>query len=280
MENLARELTDNFDVILKSKQEKPKSAETKKPKSKSGQIYRLGNHRLIIGDCTDKKTVEGLLGDAFVSCLMTDPPYGTDIKGKMKRMQKYKGEEIKDKGIEHDIIVADYVSFFSSFLELIRFSKKNAVYIWMTGQRLCEVLQACEKSDVKISQHIVWVKNNFVLSMLDHKPMHETVLYGWHGDGHVWYGKKGQVSVFQNPINLVNEWHPTQKPLKVIHDMISNSTKKGDVVYDPFCGGGTTLIACEQSERKCYAIELDPKFADATITRWEQLTKKKAELIK
>lgn len=248
------------------------------PKAQLGQIYQLGNHRLMCGDCRDKATIDKLMAGRTVDCLQSDPPYGIDYAGKNEFLNEIdKGNRIQT-GLKNDDTIMDYRKFIREYLENIPFSDYNSIYIWMSEIRTFEIRQAFEDLGIKYSQTIVWVKNNHVLSRLDYHPKHEPCLYGWKGK-HKFYGNSSQMSVQIYDKPLVNDLHPTMKPIELIRNLIVNSTQKDMLVFDGFMGSGTTLIASEQTNRTCYGIELDPRYVDVIIERWENFTGKKASLI-
>ena len=217
-----------------------------------------------------------MLEGKTVDLLLTDPPYGVDYSGKNQFLNAI------DKGnrIQKDIIndnIEDYREFFGNFLEPIPFSEYNSFYITISGLKLFELTQALLDKNYKISQHIIWVKNNHVLGRQDYANKHEFLIYGWK-QKHKFYGPF-QTTIWEIAKPQKNELHPTMKPLELMQTPILNSTKKDMLVYDPFLGSGSTLIACEQTGRICYGMELDPGYIDVIIQRWENYTGKKALLI-
>lgn len=284
LEDMPVTLLDNFEVkwddviTLESTEEKEIPEPPVEPKSKLGDIYQLGNHKVMCGDATDEKSISRLLVDSTVDSLQTDPPYGIDYASKNEFLNKQdKGNRIQIP-FENDGVMADYTKFVKDFLIHIPFSEYNTVYLWLSDLRTLEVWKAITDAGIKFSTQLIWVKNNHVLGHLDHAPKHETCLYGWKGK-HKFYGGF-KTSVYEYPKPLVNDLHPTMKPLELITEFIKESTQKNMLVYDPFLGSGTTLIACEQTNRICFGMELDPAYVDVIIQRWENYTDKKAKLIK
>jgi len=248
------------------------------PKSKLGEVYQMGNHRVICGDCTNKESVSILLEDSTVDSLQTDPPYGIEYGNKNAELNKNLGGNRIEKPLANDSTIQDYKKFAKSFLEIIPFSKYNTIYFWMSNLRSNEILDAVKECQIKYHQTLIWIKNNHVLGRLDHNPKHELCFYGWKGQHKFYGGFKTDILEYDKP--LANKLHPTMKPPEMIAELIIESTKKDMIVYDPFLGSGSTLIACEQTNRICYGMEIDPGYIDVIITRWQNFTGKKAELIK
>ena len=151
-----------------------------------------------------------------------------------------------------------------------------AFYIWYASREHINFEKALNDAGFGVRQQLIWVKNSLVLSRQDYNWKHEPCLYGWKdGASPQWYSDRKQTTVLEYDKPSKNDMHPTMKPVDLIGNLISNSSKKGDVVLDIFGGSGTTLIACEQLERQCRMMELDPKYCDVIIKRWETLTGKK-----
>lgn len=242
--------------------------------TKTGDVVLLGNHKIICGDCTDPAVVNKLLKDKTIDQLLTDPPYGVDYASKNRFLNRVAlGYRIEEPILGDDL--ENYKILFSTFIKNIPFSKKNTIYITISDQKLLELSQALLDNDVKISQYLVWKKNNHVLGRQDYANIHELIIYGWKGT-HIFYGQfSTTVLEFNRPNN--SDLHPTMKPLDLLRSLIQDGSQKGSNVYDPFLGSGSTLIACEQTGRICYGIEKEPKYCDVTILRWEQYTGLKAK---
>jgi len=242
------------------------------PKSKLGEIYQLGRHKIMCGDCT--KDIHKLLGETKIDQLVTDPPYGVNYSAKNEFLNKIdKGSRIQ-KNIQNDNI-EDYRNFFTGFLSVIPFSDYNTCYIFMAGLHLHELRMAIEDSGITCGDYLVWVKNNHVLGRKDYNPKHEFIVYGWKGR-HKFYGKENLTTVFEYDKPLVNDLHPTMKPVEILVKIINDGSSKNAYIYDPFLGSGSTLIACEQTGRTCYGMEIDPAYIDVIIQRWENYTEEKA----
>ena len=263
-------LSRKFDIdFIKEKQTIPEvSRETK---VKLGDIYQLGDHRIMCGDSTISLNV--LLDGKTADLLLADPPYGVDYSSKNRFLNSIsKGNRIQEPILNDNI--QDYTEWFSLWLSKIPFSEYNSFYITISGQKLYELITSLQNNDFKISQHLVWVKNNHFLGRQDYANKHELIIYGWKNQ-HKFYGDF-QTSVWEVNKPLKNELHPTMKPIELMTKPIINSTKENMIVLDPFLGSGSTLIACEASNRICYGMELDPYYVDVIITRWENFTGKKA----
>lgn len=284
MDMLADELADldlgdfDFDFDLPINEDKtivedtpPEIDEEHEPITKLGDIWQLGRHRLICGDSTDKGTIERLLGEQFgkVDLVLTDPPYNVAYNGKTKK-------ELK---IENDVMEQDeFEGFLSSSFEIINetLKKGGAFYIWHASRSQREFENALNNVGLQVRQQLIWVKNSMVLGRQDYQWRHEPCFYGWKEGTHDWYSDRKQTTVLEFDRPTANKEHPTMKPIALIAYQIKNSTKKGEIVFDGFGGSGSTLIACEQTGRKCYTCELDPRYADVIIKRYENLTGQKA----
>ena len=252
------------------------------PKSKVGQIYRLGRHRLMCGDSTNSQSVKKLLGGVQADLLLTDPPYNVDYSSK-----DFGGKDSKTRinnQIANDKMTPDefYKFLFSVFSNAKDSLKSGAsFYIWFSDLATVEFNNAANNSGLMVKETLIWEKNNFVLGRQDYQHKHEPCLYGWvKGGSHSWYSDRKQTTIlnFDRPLN--SNFHPTMKPIALFDYEIKNSSKSGDVVLDLFGGSGTTIMACEQNGRNAYVMEYDPKYIDVIIKRWESFTGKKAELIK
>jgi len=264
-------LEKKFDIGFEKPEEETTPEVPEKPRSKKGDVYQLGDHKILCGDSI--KDIDKLLGDKKVDLLLTDPPYGVDYGAKNEFLNKIdKGNRIQ-KDIQNDNI-ENYLEFFTNFLKVINFAEYNNCYIFMSGLELHNVRQAMENSGIKWSDYLVWVKNNHVLSRKDYNPKHEFIVYGWKGR-HKFYSKS-ETTVLEFNKPLVNDLHPTMKPVELLCKLIKDGSQQGMLVYDSFLGSGSTLMACEQTGRVCYGIEMDPGYIDVIITRWENYTGKKA----
>ena len=237
-----------------------------------GDIWQLGNHILGCGASLDKDFVDKVVGGVKVRCVVTDPPYGVAyVEGKQGFNQI--GKET-NKAIAGDELQTDekYTEFTKQYLNNIKdhLDHYNACYIF-NGDLMYPALRAgMKQAGFYYSQMIVWVKNTVVLGRKDYLPMHELIAYGWYGR-HKMERSKAK-SVLFHPKPASSKLHPTMKPVGLLRKLIPNSTKMGEIVYDPFLGSGSTMIASEHLGRKCIGIEIDPSYVETTIARWEKLT--------
>jgi len=252
----------------------------KDSKVKEGDLFQLGDHRIMCGDSTNQAHVDKLFDGEKADHVNTDPPYGVDYLGKDHFLKKINKPNANRTKITNDNTgdVDDYIEFFTKVLDCIPLKEYNTVNIWMAGLRLHELRMAFEASGYTWGDYLVWVKNQFVLGRKDHNPAHEFCLYGWKGK-HKWYGGQDASSIYHENKPLRSEEHPTMKPVNLIARTILEGTKPKSIVYDAFCGSGTTLIACENENRVCYGMELMPHYIDVIIKRWEEKTGKKAKKI-
>lgn len=273
------------------------------PISKPGQIYQLGEHRLMVGDSTNADNVQALMDGQLADLFLTDPPYNVDYTGGTDDAMKIENDNMTE-------------AAFESFL-LDAFKCADAVmkpgasyYIWHADSNGFQFRQAALQVGWRLRQCIIWVKNTFVLGRQDYQWRHEPCLYGWKEGTHYFTDDRTNSTVYDQKIEpkkmskeqlvalvedmlgektpqtvmyedkpLRNLLHPTMKPVELMGKMTKNSTRPGGIVLDLFGGSGSTLIACEQLDRRCFTMELDPRYADAIIDRWESFTGEKAVLV-
>lgn len=275
------------------------------PKAKQGQIYKLGNHRLMCGDSTNADDVEALMGGDVADILITDPPYNVDYEGKTKDKLKIENDSMNDDTFRQFLVDA--------FINADSAMKEGAVfYIWHADSEGYNFRGACRDAGWKVRQCLIWNKNSFVMGRQDYHWKHEPCLYGWKdGAAHYFIDDRTQATVYEDKgidlkkmkkdemlqllkkllsdkqsTTVINEdrpsassMHPTMKPIKLIARFLRNSSKQEELVLDLFGGSGSTLMACEQLNRKCYTMEYDPRYVDVIIQRWEEFTGGTAELI-
>ncbi len=255
----------------------------KEPKAKLGDIYALGNHRLMCGDSTSIDDVEKLMNGYKVDLLVTDPPYNVEIVG---GNHSESPSERKKKGnltIANDNMTNDefHKFLYDVFVNAYTVLKDGAsFYVWYASREVVNFQTSIEEAGLTVKQELIWNKNSLVMGRQDYQWKHEPCLYGWKETGsHNWYGDRKQTTIIDWDRPSKNDLHPTMKPVGLFDYQIKNSSKKGDIVLDLFGGSGTTIIACEQSNRNCYMMEYDPKYVDVIIDRWETLTGNKAVLL-
>ena len=243
------------------------------PKSKLGQIYQLGRHRLMCGDSTNPEMVKKLVGGVQCDLLLTDPPYNVGYEGKQKSKMTIKNDRQEDD------------EFYKFLFDAFNAAKDNlkqgaSFYIWYASSEAANFNNAANNSGLSVREELIWEKNNLVMGRQDYQWKHEPCLYGWvEGGSHSWYSDRKQTTVMHFDKPQRSDLHPTMKPVALFDYQIKNSTKSGDVVLDLFGGSGTTIMACEQDGRNACVMEYDPKYVDVIIKRWEDFTGKKAELI-
>lgn len=256
------------------------------PKAKRGDIYLLGNHRLMCGDSTSADDVSKLMGGAKADMVFTDPPYNVAIGSKNAFLNKFQRAERCTEDIANDKGMSDEEIGRALWLPAFQNMYENAkdscsIYVTMPQGGTHMMMMMMMSSCWQVKHELIWVKNSPTFSMgrLDYDYQHEPIAYGWK-KSHKFYGK-GQYDkslwYFDKPRKC--DLHPTMKPIELIANALLNSSIEEDAVLDLFGGSGSTLIACEQLNRKCYMMELEPKYVDVIIARWEKFTGRKAEKI-
>lgn len=246
------------------------------PVAQFGDIYQLGEHRLMCGDSTNKENVERLMGGELADLLFTDPPYNVSMESKSK-------EVLKSKNYSHiendDLSLDDFQDFLRNVFTNANDALKDeaSYYVFSCQGGDSEMMMMMRECGIKCRHQIIWVKDAPVFSMgrLDYDYKHEPILYGWKKK-HTFYRKGDQDKSVWEFKRTANKLHPTMKPVELIANALKNSTQKEDVVLDLFGGSGSTLIACEQLGRKCRMMEFDRHYVDVIIDRWQTLTGKKA----
>lgn len=269
------------------------------PKAKLGEIYILGKHRLMCGDSTSIQDVEKLMGggEYQADLLLTDPPYNVDYEGGTDKKLKIKNDNMEDQAFRQFLIdvykAADHVM------------KPGApFYIWHADSEGANFRGAAKDMGWQIRECLIWVKNSLVLGRQDYQWRHEPCLYGWKaGAAHYFTDSRAESTVIEDQVNVdklskdelktlckklldpgiettvirekkpsINDVHPTMKPVKLFGRLVKNSSKRNDIVLDLFGGSGTTMVACEQLNRRAYLMELDPAYVDVIIDRYQKLT--------
>jgi DNA modification methylase len=231
------------------------------PKTKLGDIYILGNHRLMCGDSTSIDAVEALMDGQKADMVFTDPPYGVDYKGI--------NNDSRD-GLE-DLLRGAFANYIAT-------AKSGASIYCFHSDRCADVFHKVFREFFHFSSMIIWAKNSLTLSQTDYQSQHEPCLYGWMDNGsHSWHSDRKQTSLWKFDKERV-VGHTTPKPVALVEKAITNSSKGGDLVIDLFGGSGSTLIAAEKIGRCARVMELDPKYCDVIVQRWEEFTGKKAVL--
>ena len=259
---------DNFDV--------DKTLEELVPATQLGDIWQCGDdHRILCADNSDQKSLKKLFQDATVDQLNTDPPYGVLYGDKNAELNKMDGGKRIETQYENDETDHDYRETFNHIFKNTPFSDYNSIYVWSGDPHVHQIRMAFDDNKIKCSQYLIWVKNNHVLGRKDYNAKAEFCLYCWKGK-HEFYGPF-RTTLLEYDKPLANKLHPTMKPIAMIAQLITDGTRPQGIVYDPFLGSGTTLIACEQTRRTCYCVEIDPRYVDVCVKRWEAFTKRKAK---
>jgi site-specific DNA-methyltransferase (adenine-specific) len=241
------------------------------PKTKLGDIYILGNHRLMCGDSCNIESVEKLT-DGLVDILVTDPPYNVAYEGKTKDALTIQNDSMGDEQFRQFLRDA--------FVAADAVMKQGAVfYIWHADSEGYNFRGACKDAGWKVRQCLIWQKDSMVMGRQDYHWKHEPCLYGWkEGAGHLWASDRKQTTLIECKRPKRNDIHPTMKPVELMEYQILNNTKGQDIVLDLFGGSGSTMIAAEKTGRRARLMELDPKYCDVIVKRWEEFTGKKATL--
>jgi DNA modification methylase len=247
-----------------------------RPITKRGELVLLGQHRLFCGDARDRAGYERLLGEERAGIVVTDPPWGVGYEGKTKARLRIENDH--SSGL--DPLLREGFACIDHFT-----AAGSPLYVFFPAGPLCSVfLSAFMAQGWLLRQMLVWAKDAFVLSHADYHFRHEGILYGFKpGTGRLgrggagWFGDNRQCSVFDVPRPRAARDHPTTKPPELLENLLRNSSRRGALVLDPFAGSGSTLVACERLGRKARVMELDPRYADVVIERFERLTGTKAE---
>jgi len=243
------------------------------PKTKLGDIYILGNHRLMCGDSCSVTDMEKLVNERQVDMWLTDPPYNVAYEGKTKDALTIQNDSMDNEGFRQFLrdayVTADTVM------------KAGAVfYIWHADSEGYNFRGAAHDAGWKVRQCLIWKKSTMVMGRQDYHWKHEPCLYGWkEGAGHLWATDRKQTTILEFDKPNRNKEHPTMKPVALFEYQMLNNTKGGDIILDSFGGSGTTMLAAEKNGRIAYLMELDPKYCDVIVKRWEDFTGKKAELV-
>jgi DNA modification methylase len=230
-----------------------------------GDLFEIGQHRLLCGDSTDSDAFVKLMGKERFDLIVTDPPYNVDYTGKTKAALKIENDKKRD---------VDFKEFlYNHFVSIGISSKEGAVYyIFQPDKQIHNFVNSFIEAGNKYSGLLVWNKDSMVMSRGDYHAKHETITYGWKdGAAHGWFADRKQVSVLEFARPKRNEEHPTMKPIPLLAYLITNSSKSGDIIGDGFLGSGSTMVASHQLNRKCYGMELDPKYCQVIVDRMLKL---------
>jgi DNA modification methylase len=249
---------------------------TRAPRTKPGDLWALGEHRLLVGDATKPADVERLLGGVQAAMAFTDPPYNVSLgdhggQGRGSRRRRIANDSLDPVAWE---------TFVRAWARTLLASVGGAIYVCMSSKELPLVSRVLAEEGGHWSDTIIWHKDRFVLGRADYQRSYEPIWYGWReGASHHWCGDRDQDDVWEIARPSDAPLHPTMKPLASMERAISNSSLAGDLVLDLFAGSGSTLIACERTGRRCAALELDPRYADVILARWERFSSLQAERV-
>lgn len=272
------------------------AAEITEPKTQNGDLWLLGNHRLLCGDCTNASDISKLMDGGIADVMVTDPPYNVDYGGTISGNNR----NIANDSLADDEFRAFLLAFYKQAFAVLK--KGAPAYIFHSTKETVNFTQAMTEAGFKVAQTLVWLKNHFTLGRQDYQWIHEPILYGWkEGAGHYFIDDRTISTALESqaenlrkmnkaelvelvekildlPTTVIKDNkpsrsadHPTMKPITLCAKLIYNSSHEGDTVYEPFGGSGSTLIASEQLNRKCYAIELEPKYCDVIVRRYKEL---------
>jgi DNA modification methylase len=239
-----------------------------------GDVWLMGNHRLLCGDSTSMDAIERVLAGGLADMVFTDPPYNVNYGATMK--DKLRGNKRK---IANDNLGAEFEQFLKDACAGVLAVTKGAVYICMSSSELHTLEKAFREAGGHWSTFVIWAKNTFTMGRSDYQRQYEPILYGWkEGVEHYWCGARDQGDVWFVKKPIANDLHPTMKPVELVERAIRNSSKPRDTILDPFGGSGTTLIACEKTGRHARLIEVEPRYCDVIVRRWQEFTGENAML--
>jgi len=267
---LGFDLPDNVSGIIEDEAPEP----PEDPITKPGDVWTLGEHRLLCGDSTDAAQVSRLMDSATARMMFTDPPWNVAIGSDSNPRHRQRAGLAND-----DLPPEEFQAFLDAFIEAARPHVAGDVYCVLGASEWPRLDATLRDQGYHWSATVIWVKDQFVLGRSKFHRRYEPIWYGWHGSSTSSFGSRRDLDdVWEIPRPRKSVEHPTMKPVEVPARAISYSSRKGEVIFDPFLGSGTTLIASEQLGRVCYGLELDPGYCDVIINRWETLTGNKAVL--
>ena len=240
-----------------------------------GDVWILGEHRLLCGDSTKMEAVEKVLAGGLADMAFLDPPYNVNYGATMK--DKLRGKTHRK--IANDNLGDGFEQFLRDACVNLLTVTKGAIYICMSSSQLHTLHKTFTEAGGHWSTFVIWAKNVFTMGRSDYQRQYEPILYGWkEGTDHFWCGARDQGDVWFIKKPVANDLHPTMKPVELVERALRNSSKNRDTVLDPFGGSGSTLIACERTERQARLIELEPKYCDVIVRRWQEHTGQEATL--
>jgi DNA modification methylase len=235
-----------------------------------GDVVVMGRHRLLCGDSTQSESFESVLEGRLADLVFTDPPYNVNYKQKSRNQLPQ---------IANDDLGPQFEQFLHAACVQILAASRGAVYLCMSSSELHTLYKSFTEAGGHWSTFVIWDKGQFTLGRSDMQRAFEPILYGWkQGQDHYWCGSRKEPDLWHVPKPQNNPLHPTTKPVALIERAIRNSSRRGDLVLDPFGGSGSTLIACEKTGRAARLIELEPQYVDVTVRRWEKYTGQEARM--
>ncbi len=269
LKGLSTEMIDltgfDKDLIIEPDEKDDEVPETpEEPRSKLGDLYELGQHRVLCGDSCELEPISALMGQAKADMVFTDPPYNIAYEGGSKKREMIKNDEVVD---FYDFLLKAYSSFALSM------KLGASIYVCHADSERINFTKAFKDAGFYLSSVVIWAKNNATFGRQDYFWKHEPILYGWReGGAHTWHGDNKQDTIWNVDRPSKSDAHPTMKPIALIEKAILNSSKADDIVLDLFLGSGSTLIASEKTGRICYGMELDPKYVDVIVQRYVDYT--------
>jgi DNA modification methylase len=281
---------DELDALLKSldvreKKDKPESfdvdaaleAARAATRAKRGEVWAMGDHRLLVGDAGDTAALSRLLEERRAAMCFTDPPYNVSLGDHGGQQQGQRKRRIQNDAMPKE----QWEAFCRVWARSLLTSVDGAIYCCMSSKELPLVSRVLEEEGGHWSDTIIWRKDRFTLGRADYQRQYEPIWFGWReGSKHQWHGGRDQGDVWDVDRPSESQAHPTMKPLALIERALENSSSRGDMVLDLFLGSGSTIIACERTGRACHGMELDPHYASVAIARWESFTGKVAECLR
>lgn len=276
------EISSILDAAIGSVDGEPEMPEVPAhPITEVGEVIELGDHRLLCGDCQDKALIDAFMNGQQAAFMFTDPPYGVSYAGKNEFLNAIDKGNCNQTKIEGDHRTLEEVKvLWRNAFGVAYANMKNGASFYVTGPLLGDLMAGLMAAMVEAKlppRHtLVWVKNNHVLGRCDYHYKHEPIFYGWKEGSHSFYGDSSQTSVWEIDRPHKSVEHPTMKPVALVEKAMINSSKRGDIVLDPFLGSGTTLLAAERLGRKCVGVEISTAYCDVIVKRWESMTGRKA----
>lgn len=276
----------NFKIDVAENEEDPGAGGIPSvPRTKPGDLYRLGAHRLLCGDSTMIDHVQRLMAGEKADLWIADPPFGVSYVEKNAAVHggipaNQAGKEIKSDTKSVKELCPLWRDVATNAFVVTTMEASNYWCACQGSDKMMMMMMMMQEAGWNIRHELIWVKDSFVFGRSDYHYRHEPIIFGWKEKGtHNWYGDRKQDSVIELPRPKKSDLHPTTKPIELFERFMANSTKRGDAVLESFGGSGTTLIAAEKLGRRSFTMELDPRYCDVIVDRWERMTGQKAELV-